>query len=233
MRVVVALAAFAAASLVGQGAAFAASTSDNWGGRGGGGHGGGWHHGHGGGQHDGGGTDGSSTVVIDPDPDAPYPYPGPYPDAPVPPDGPGQSGGNAALMAPPPMPVWYYCGKPAGFYPYVKTCEDDWQQMTPSPPPPGAGPPLSNDSWDYCDDAKAYYPYVASCKHHWVAMPATLPDVEMPLDRPPAIAMWFYCDVQPKGYFPYVQNCPQTWKMMPAIPPPSLPPAPKNTAAVP
>ena len=226
MRVVIALTVFAAASLVGHGAAFADSTPDNWGA-----HDGGWHHGHGGGRHDGGGANGGSTVIIDPDPDAPYPYPGPYPDAPLPPDGP--AGGNAALTAPPPMPVWYYCGKPAGFYPYVKTCEDDWQHMTPSPPPPGAGPPLSEDSWDYCDDTKAYYPYVASCRHHWVAMPATLPDIEMPLDRPPAIAMWFYCDVQAKGYFPYVQNCPETWKMMPAIPPPSLAQAPKTTAAVP
>jgi len=54
----------------------------------------------------------------------------------------------------------------------------------------------------------------------------------MPLDRPPAIAMWFYCS-EPKGYFPYVRDCPQNWRMMPSVPPASLPPAPKNTAAVP
>jgi hypothetical protein len=130
------------------------------------------------------------------------------------------------------MPVWYYCGNPGGYYPYVKTCEDDWQSIAPAPAPPGAGPPLSEDSWDYCDDAKGYYPYVASCKRHWIAMPATVPDVEMPLDRPPAIAMWFYC-TEPKGYYPYVHDCPQTWKMMPSMPPASLSPAPKATAAVP
>jgi hypothetical protein len=79
---------------------------------------------------------------------------------------------------------------------------------------------------------KGYYPYVASCKHHWIAVPAMLPEVEMPLDRPPAIAMWFYCS-EPKGYFPYVRDCPQTWRVMPAVPPATLPPTPKSTAAVP
>jgi hypothetical protein len=44
--------------------------------------------------------------------------------------------------------------------------------------------------------------------------------------------MWFYCTAY-KGYYPYVHDCPQNWKMTPSVPPPSLAPAPKNTAAVP
>jgi hypothetical protein len=205
-------------------AVFADPAPANWGGHGG------WHGGHGG-HHDDGSVNGGG-VIVDPYPDAPYPYPYPLP---VPgPDTPGEpypAGQNAATV-PPPMPVWYYCDKPGGYYPYVKTCEGDWAGIPPTPPPPGSGPPLSEDSWDYCDDAKGYYPYVASCKHHWIAMPPTLPEVEMPLDRPPAIAMWFYCS-EHKGYYPYVRDCSETWKMMPAVPPASIAPVPKSTAAVP
>jgi hypothetical protein len=212
--------------VAGASAALADPPPADWGGHGGG-HGG--HHG----QHDNGGYD-NGTVIVDPT-SGPYPYPYPYPGGPLPPpDAPGQPpvGGEDVANIPPPQPLWYYCDKPAGFYPYVKTCEGDWQGIEPAPPPPGAGPPLSEDSWDYCDDAKGYYPYVASCRHHWIAVPATLPEVEMPLDRPPAIAMWFYCS-EAKGYFPYVRDCTQNWRMMPSVPPASLPPAPKSTAAVP
>lgn len=222
MRVVVAFVLLAASASF----ASADSTPDNWGGHGAG-HGGrhGGHHG----QRGDGGYNGGG-VIIDPSP-GPYPYP--YPDTPLPPpDAPGQSSGEDVANVPPPQPLWYYCDKPSGFYPYVKACEGEWEGLAPAPPPPGAGPPLSQDSWDYCDDAKGYYPYVASCKHHWVAVPASLPEVEMPLDRPPAIAMWFYC-TEAKGYFPYVRDCAQNWRMMPSIPPASLAPAPKNTAAVP
>jgi hypothetical protein len=231
MRIVKVLVVLAAIVGVAPSIAFADPPPADWGGHGGshGGHGGhGGHHGSG----DGGGSGG---VIVDPGPygtDAPYPYPGyPYPGEPSP-GTPGQPSGQDAMTMPPPMPLWYYCDRPGGYYPYVKTCEGDWQGMPPAPPPPGAGPPISDVAWDYCDDVKGYYPYVASCKHHWVAIQASVPDEEASTDRPPAIAMWFYC-TKAKGYFPYVRNCAETWRMMPAIPPANVLPVPKNTAAVP
>jgi hypothetical protein len=47
-----------------------------------------------------------------------------------------------AQMAPPPpsaAPVsqqnwWYYCGKPAGYYPYVSACPMGWTRVSPVPP---------------------------------------------------------------------------------------------------
>jgi surface antigen len=50
-----------------------------------------------------------------------YPYPSPY----APP----------VVMAPagPPGQVWYYCGNPAGYYPYVPQCMMQWQQVMPQP----------------------------------------------------------------------------------------------------
>lgn len=30
--------------------------------------------------------------------------------------------------------VWYYCAKPKGYYPYVKTCPGGWQPVAPAPP---------------------------------------------------------------------------------------------------
>lgn len=38
---------------------------------------------------------------------------------------------NAAA---PPAGVWYYCSKPAGYYPYVRTCPGGWQQVPARPP---------------------------------------------------------------------------------------------------
>lgn len=40
---------------------------------------------------------------------------------------------------PPPAPVaqqnwWYYCGKPAGYYPYVSACPSGWTRVSPVPP---------------------------------------------------------------------------------------------------
>jgi hypothetical protein len=29
---------------------------------------------------------------------------------------------------------WYYCQNPAGYYPYVKECQEPWQQVEPTPP---------------------------------------------------------------------------------------------------
>jgi hypothetical protein len=37
--------------------------------------------------------------------------------------------------APPSEPnYWYYCRKPAGYYPYVRECPGGWLQVTPQPP---------------------------------------------------------------------------------------------------
>ena len=29
---------------------------------------------------------------------------------------------------------WYYCDRPAGYYPYVKECPGGWQRVAPTPP---------------------------------------------------------------------------------------------------
>lgn len=34
-----------------------------------------------------------------------------------------------------PPGYWYYCSNPEGYYPYVKECKTDWQQVEPTPPP--------------------------------------------------------------------------------------------------
>jgi hypothetical protein len=33
-----------------------------------------------------------------------------------------------------PAAVWYYCGKPAGYYPYVQSCGVPWRKVPISPP---------------------------------------------------------------------------------------------------
>jgi len=63
-----------------------------------------------------------------------YPYPDPYtppmlvvePTAPV-------------AVAPP--AYVYYCGNPAGYYPYVNQCYTSWQKLLPNNAPPQAAPP--------------------------------------------------------------------------------------------
>ena len=32
-----------------------------------------------------------------------------------------------------PVGFWYYCTKPAGYYPYIKECSTGWQQVAPTP----------------------------------------------------------------------------------------------------
>jgi hypothetical protein len=40
--------------------------------------------------------------------------------------------------SPAPAPVaqdwWYYCSRPAGYYPYVKYCPSGWTRVAPTPP---------------------------------------------------------------------------------------------------
>jgi len=35
-----------------------------------------------------------------------------------------------------PAGYWYHCSNPEGYYPYVKTCPNGWQQVEPKPPAP-------------------------------------------------------------------------------------------------
>jgi len=49
-----------------------------------------------------------------------YPYPDPY----VPP----------VVVGPAPAQTWYYCDNPAGYYPYVATCNGDWRPVPATPP---------------------------------------------------------------------------------------------------
>ena len=37
----------------------------------------------------------------------------------------------------PQQQVWYYCGNPRGYYPYVGSCQEGWRTV-PSAPPPSA-----------------------------------------------------------------------------------------------
>jgi hypothetical protein len=59
------------------------------------------------------------------------PYPDPYqpPVVVVPPP-----------AAPAPPQYWYYCPKPAGYYPYVPRCAVNWQRVE-ATPAPGLAPP--------------------------------------------------------------------------------------------
>ena len=68
-----------------------------------------------------------------------YPYPVyPYPDPFVPPvvvTQPAQPG----VLPPPPTPTsWYYCNSARGYYPYIPSCPEGWQQVAANPAPSGA-----------------------------------------------------------------------------------------------
>ena len=41
---------------------------------------------------------------------------------------------------PPPEQYWYYCSNPDGYYPYVKSCNVEWQAVPATPPGGPAGP---------------------------------------------------------------------------------------------
>jgi hypothetical protein len=36
----------------------------------------------------------------------------------------------------PPQYYWYWCAKPAGYYPYTKTCPQPWRRVVPYGTPP-------------------------------------------------------------------------------------------------
>ena len=66
-----------------------------------------------------------------------YPYPNPYTPpvvVQVPPSPPTQP-----QVSP---PTWYYCDRPAGYYPYVPECASGWKAVPATPPPgPASAPP--------------------------------------------------------------------------------------------
>lgn len=35
-----------------------------------------------------------------------------------------------------PSGYWYYCNNPKGYYPYIKQCAENWQEVEPIPPTP-------------------------------------------------------------------------------------------------
>jgi len=50
---------------------------------------------------------------------------------------PPSSAARPASQAEPLVPGgqwWYYCGKPKGYYPYVKQCQVGWEKVSPTPP---------------------------------------------------------------------------------------------------
>ena len=61
-----------------------------------------------------------------------YPY-GPYPYY-------GPAASPITVVQPVPAAVtpaaqsWYYCDKPKGYYPYVRSCQSAWQPVSPTPP---------------------------------------------------------------------------------------------------
>jgi hypothetical protein len=46
---------------------------------------------------------------------------------------------------PPQEQVWYYCEDPAGYYPYVRSCNGQWQAVPATPPGAPEGD-LSSDA---------------------------------------------------------------------------------------
>lgn len=64
-----------------------------------------------------------------------YPYYSPAPVIAVPPPPPTtyieQSRPNSQEY---PEGYWYYCSEPQGYYPYVKDCHQEWQQIEPNSP---------------------------------------------------------------------------------------------------
>ena len=42
--------------------------------------------------------------------------------------------GQVQQAAPAPSNDWYYCRKPAGYYPYVRNCDKAWERVPAQPP---------------------------------------------------------------------------------------------------
>jgi len=114
-----------------------------WGGHYGGGHYGGWGGGHYGGYGYGGHYRNSNYGFYFGAPfysypyySFPYQYPYYYPPTvvtvPVTPPVYIQQSPPVADKYPP--GYWYYCSNPEGYYPYIKECQNGWQQVEPKPP---------------------------------------------------------------------------------------------------
>jgi len=88
----------------------------------------------------------ATGVVLDyalanPYPPTPYPDDYAYPDAgPYPPEYDGGAPPPGGPYPPPPgagsAPTWFYCRNPQGYYPYVRSCNQNWEPVSPTPPPP-------------------------------------------------------------------------------------------------
>ena len=122
------------------------------GGHGGGWHGGGWHGGYWGGYRGGywGGYRGGywggccrygfgvylggpwwgwPPYYYDASPYPYYPYYSAYSSPPV-----ASAPAYAEAQPPAQPPMWYYCRDPAGYYPYVRTCNGSWEPVPAQPP---------------------------------------------------------------------------------------------------
>ena len=118
-----------------------------------------------------------------------------------------------------PRPVWYYCAKPAGYFPYTRVCELDWQRREVLPPPPHSAAPISESVWKRCGASAAYFPYQPTCDTGWADV---IPSNPVPSDDPDGIAVvgdWSYCEDR-KDYWPYAATCDHMWRSIPSIPPP-------------
>jgi hypothetical protein len=45
----------------------------------------------------------------------------------------------ASVQAAAPTTYWYYCTSPAGYYPYVQSCNQAWIPVVPQSAPPAGG----------------------------------------------------------------------------------------------
>ncbi len=79
---------------------------------------------------------------------APYPYYPNYPYYPpvvaAPATPPVYMEQGQQQPAPPQKYYWYYCSNPQGYYPYVRQCQTDWQEVSPTPPNIPSTPPTTH-----------------------------------------------------------------------------------------
>ena len=163
---------------------------------------------HHGGQGDGGGSSNPGTGAANIRIQGGSPPASPYPA--------GDDRGSSQVR---PRPVWYYCAKPAGYFPYIRVCEADWQRREVLPPPPHSPAPISESMWKRCGASAAYFPYHPTCDTVWADV---IPSNPVPSDDPDGIAVvgdWSYCEDR-KDYWPYASACDHAWRSIPSIPPP-------------